>query len=86
MKKEICDFIGVMSQIVDIDKSELSGLMELTKRFHGHEHFLLPNETRNYLIKSKILSLKLIKDKSKQKEMAKLIKEHYEKLKKLEAE
>jgi len=86
LKKTIRNFIGTMSQIIEIDESELKSLMKRHRKFRGSEFFLLPHGIRESLIKSRNLIMKIAKDKSKEKRLKKIIKETYKKLEELEGE
>ena len=86
MRKTVGNFIMTMGQTMGLKKEEMKKLLEMNRTHHGHGFFTLSPETRKYLIKTKKLSLEIIKDKGKHKKMEKLIKEYYKKLVKLKGE
>ena len=84
MKDKFSNFIGVMSQILEINETELRNIVQ--KHEQKGSFFLLPEEIRQLVFKSENSLIKIARDKSKHKELKKILSEFEIKLKKLAGE
>jgi DNA-binding PadR family transcriptional regulator len=84
MKDKFSSFIGVMSQILEVNETELRNIVKKHEQKGGF--FLLPKEIRELIFKSENSLIKVARDKSKHKELKKILSESYIKLKKLVGE
>jgi len=84
MKDKLSNFISVMGQILEVNETELRNIIQR----HGQKgnFFLLPEEIRQLIFKSKNSIIKVARDKSKHKELKKILSEFEIKLRKLAGE
>jgi len=84
MKDKFSSFIGVMSQILEVNETELRSIVEKHKQ--KDNFFLLSDEIRELIFKSRNSLIKVARDKSKHKELKKILSEFKIKLKRLAGE
>ena len=85
MKDGFRDFVGIMSQILDVQESELREMMEYHIKSQKN-FFMLSPSLRKSLLKSRNLIFKIAQDKTKQKKLEKNLKETIKKLEKISGE
>jgi len=86
MKGRFRNFVGVMSQILDVKELELRGMIESQIKSQKSLIFMLSPSLRKHLLKSRKLIFKIAKDKTKHKKLKKVLKETLKKLEKISGE
>lgn len=86
IRNRFWEFIGTMSQILEVEESELRRLMRRHENFRKGGFFLLPRRIRKPMIESRNLILKIAKDKSKYKKLERILEESCKRLEELEVE
>ena len=86
MKGRFRNFVGVMSQILDVKESELRRMMGSHIKSQRSLIFMLSPSLRRPLIKSRKLILKIAQDKTKHKKLEKNLKETIKKLERIAGE
>jgi hypothetical protein len=84
MKDKFSNFIGIMSQILGMSETELRNIVQ--KHQQKGSFFLLSDEIRELIFKSRNSLIKIARDKTKHKKLKKLLSEFEIKLKKLAGE
>ena len=84
MKDKFSDFIGIMSQILGMNETELRNIIQ--KHQQKGSFFLLSDEIRELIFKSRNSLITIARDKTKHKKLKKLLSEFEIKLKKLAGE
>jgi len=80
MKERFQNFVGIMSQILDIKESELEKMIESHMESQKSIMFMLSPSSRRYFHKSRKLIFDIVQDKSKHKKLEKVLKETAKKL------
>jgi len=86
MKDRFRNFVGIMSQILDVKESELRRMMGSHIKSQRSLIFMLSPSLRRPLIKSRKLILKIAQDKTKHKKLEKNLKETIKKLERIAGE
>lgn len=86
IKNRFRNFVGVMSQILDVKESELRRMMESHIRSQRGVIFMLSPSLRKSLFKSRKLIFKIAQDKTNHKNLEKILKETVKKLEKIAGE
>jgi len=86
MKDRFRNFIGIMSQILDVKESELRRMMRSHIKSQRGLIFILSPSLRRPLIKSRKLIFKIAQDKTKHKKLEKNLKETIKKLERIAGE
>jgi len=86
MKGRFQNFLGIMSQILDVQESELRGMIESHMKSQRNLIFILSPRLRKSLLKSRKLIFKIAKDKTKHKKLEKVLKETVKKLERISGE
>ncbi len=86
MKDRFRDFVGVMSQILDVKESELRRMMESNIRSNRRIIFVLSPSLRKYLFKSRKLIFHIARDETKHKNLERVLKETVKKLERVAGE
>jgi len=86
MKGRFQNFVGIMSQILDVKESELGKMMGYHIKSQRNLIFMFPPSLRRSLLKSRKLIFKIGQDKNKQKKLEKVLKETIKKLEKVAGE
>lgn len=86
MKDRFRDFVGVMSQILDVKESELRRMMESHIRSNRRIIFVLSPSLRKHLFKSRKLIFQIARDETKHKNLEKVLKETVKKLERVAGE
>jgi len=86
MKDRFRNFIGIMSQILDVKESELRKMMGSHIKSQRSLIFILSPSLRKSLLKSRELISKIAQDKTKHKKLEKVLKETVKKLERVAGE
>ena len=86
MKKRLHNFISIMGQILGVKEPELRKMMEIHGRKERDSFLLLPKDIKISMFKTRNLILKIAKDKSKHKEIERILKKTRIELEKIEGE
>jgi DNA-binding PadR family transcriptional regulator len=86
MKDRFRDFVGVMSQILDVKEPELRRMIDSHIKSQRSLIFMLPPSLKKSLQKSRILIFKTAKNKTKHKKLEKILKETIKKLERVVGE
>ena len=86
IKERFHNFVGVMSQILDIKELELRRMMESHINSQKRIMFMFSPSSRKSLHKSRKLIFRIAQDKSKHKKLERILKETNKKLEKIAGE
>jgi DNA-binding PadR family transcriptional regulator len=86
MKEKFHNFIGIMGQILGVKEAEMRKMMEIHGRKERDSFLLLPKDIKISMFKTRNLILKIAKDKSKHKEIERILKKTRIELEKIEGE
>ncbi len=86
MKDRFLDFVGVMSQILDVKESELRGMIESHIRSQKSAIFILSPSLKKSLFKSRKLIFKITQDKTKHEKLENFLRDTVKKLEKIASE
>jgi len=86
MKGRFRNFVGIMSQILDVKESELERMMGSHIKSQRSLIFMLSPSLRKSLLKSRKLIFKIAKNKTKQKTLEKVLKETIKELERVAGE
>ena len=85
IKDRFQNFVGIMSQILDVKEPELRKMMKSHIKSQKRAMFMLPPSSRKSLIKARNLIFKIAQDKNKHKDLERVLSNTVEKLEKIES-